>query len=103
MMCQGCELRRYPSGRRLVLGRLAVYRHSHIVPLTPGLGSEYTHLLRVWRGRVTLLLMAIINRGFKGRPHDGKPLPPGQSAVEEWPVLTYGPTPHIATANWSLV
>ena len=46
--------------------------------------------------------MAIINRGFRGRQSQGKPLPPGQSVVEEWPVLTYGPTPRIDTKDWSL-
>lgn len=46
--------------------------------------------------------MSIINPGFRGRPHKGKRLPPGQSEVMQWPVLTYGPTPHIDTKTWTL-
>lgn len=45
--------------------------------------------------------MGIINKGFRGKPHD-KRLPPGQSEVDEWPVLTYGPTPHIDPREWSI-
>lgn len=46
--------------------------------------------------------MPIINRGFAGKPDSNKQLPPGQSLVTQWPVLTYGPTPHIDTASWTL-
>ena len=47
--------------------------------------------------------MTIINPGFLGKHGDNsKRLPPGQSEVARWPVLTYGPTPHVATANWEL-
>jgi DMSO/TMAO reductase YedYZ molybdopterin-dependent catalytic subunit len=46
--------------------------------------------------------MSIVNKGFHGRPHRGKTLPPGQSEVMQWPVLTYGPTPHIDPKDWSL-
>lgn len=46
--------------------------------------------------------MRIINSTFKGKPHADKKLPPGQSEVIEWPVLTYGPTPHVKTTEWSL-
>jgi DMSO/TMAO reductase YedYZ molybdopterin-dependent catalytic subunit len=46
--------------------------------------------------------MAFVNKGFRGRPHRGKKLPPGQSQVMQWPVLTYGPTPHISPKEWSL-
>jgi len=46
--------------------------------------------------------MAITNDGFTGRPHRSHKLPPGQSPVIQWPVLTYGPTPHIPTDLWSL-
>ncbi|HYH74958.1 MAG TPA: sulfite oxidase-like oxidoreductase [Candidatus Saccharimonadales bacterium] len=47
--------------------------------------------------------MGIINKGFTGRPNSSKRLPPGQSVVERWPVMTYGPTPRVATSNWLLV
>lgn len=48
--------------------------------------------------------MAIINKGFtgKGGSHPDR-LPPGQSQVTDWPVLTYGPTPVIPTDNWTLI
>ncbi|HSX29657.1 MAG TPA: molybdopterin-dependent oxidoreductase [Candidatus Saccharimonadales bacterium] len=46
--------------------------------------------------------MALINPGFQGKPHSGKRLPPGQSEVNYWPVLTYGATPHVTTNEWSL-
>jgi len=46
--------------------------------------------------------MAIVNKGFQGRPDRGKRLPPGQTKVTSWPVLTYGPTPRIDLATWTL-
>ncbi len=46
--------------------------------------------------------MGIINKGFKGRSNQDHPIPPGQSVVKEWPVLTYGPTPHIDPKDWSI-
>ena len=47
--------------------------------------------------------MSIINKGFIGKGGDSyKRLPPGQSEVVQWPVLTYGPTPHIKTESWFL-
>lgn len=47
--------------------------------------------------------MAIINKGFIGKGgSDSERLPPGQTRVTSWPVLTYGPTPHIDTKTWSL-
>lgn len=46
--------------------------------------------------------MGLINRDFHGKPGSGKKLPPGQSEVIRWPVLTYGPTPRINTKDWSL-
>lgn len=46
--------------------------------------------------------MAIINRGFGGRRGTSDPrLPPGQTLVDDWPVLTAGPTPDISTDEWS--
>lgn len=45
--------------------------------------------------------MGLINDGFTGR-RSRKPLPPGQSEVTRWPVLTYGPTPQISTKDWTL-
>jgi DMSO/TMAO reductase YedYZ molybdopterin-dependent catalytic subunit len=40
-------------------------------------------------------------RGFTGRNHDRDPrLPPGQTLVEDWPVLSAGPTPKIEPSEW---
>lgn len=47
--------------------------------------------------------MSIINKGFIGKGGvDGKRLPPGQTQVTSWPVLTYGPTPHVDKNMWTL-
>lgn len=47
--------------------------------------------------------MSIVNKGFTGKGGDShKRLPPGQSETIRWPVLTYGPTPHIDLEKWSL-
>ncbi len=47
--------------------------------------------------------MPVINKGFIGKGGDSyKRLPPGQSEVIQWPVLTYGPTPKVPTDTWSL-
>jgi DMSO/TMAO reductase YedYZ molybdopterin-dependent catalytic subunit len=46
--------------------------------------------------------MALINFGFKAPDEHDDRVPPGQSVVKSWPVLTYGPTPHIALDAWSL-
>ncbi|SRR6266496_293690 len=47
--------------------------------------------------------MTLINKGFQGKPRRSQQLPPGQSEVTDWPVLTYGPTPHDEPKNWSLI
>jgi DMSO/TMAO reductase YedYZ molybdopterin-dependent catalytic subunit len=45
--------------------------------------------------------MSFITRGFSGKNRDRDPrLPPGQTLVEDWPVLSAGPTPEIDTADW---
>jgi DMSO/TMAO reductase YedYZ molybdopterin-dependent catalytic subunit len=45
--------------------------------------------------------MSFITRGFSGRNRDRDPrLPPGQSLVEDWPVLSAGATPRVDTADW---
>jgi DMSO/TMAO reductase YedYZ molybdopterin-dependent catalytic subunit len=46
--------------------------------------------------------MAIINPGFRSPANRDKRVPPGQSVVTTWPVLTYGPTPLINTKDWRL-
>jgi DMSO/TMAO reductase YedYZ molybdopterin-dependent catalytic subunit len=46
--------------------------------------------------------MALFNPGFKSPGQRDKRVPPGQSVVNSWPVLTYGPTPHIDTKTWTL-
>src|SRR5258705_9756999 len=46
--------------------------------------------------------MGIINRGFQGRrrqPGAGL-IPPGQYVVDDFPVLTAGPTPDISLDQW---
>jgi DMSO/TMAO reductase YedYZ molybdopterin-dependent catalytic subunit len=42
-------------------------------------------------------------RGFRGRRSDVDPgrLPPGQHAVDDFPVLSAGPTPHTPLSDWS--
>jgi len=46
--------------------------------------------------------MSFITRGFTGGGRERNPrLPPGQSLVEDWPVLSAGPTPDISTDDWS--
>jgi DMSO/TMAO reductase YedYZ molybdopterin-dependent catalytic subunit len=48
--------------------------------------------------------MALITRGFKGRPRDrsvGDRLPPGQYLVKDFPVLSTGPTPHLPRSEWT--
>ena len=45
--------------------------------------------------------MAVISHGFTGRGGEANPeLPPGQYLTADFPVLSAGPTPHIATADW---
>ena len=47
--------------------------------------------------------MSMFNPGFKGRSSNSDHnLPPGQSEVTSWPVLTYGPTQRIPTDKWSI-
>ncbi|MET7460870.1 sulfite oxidase-like oxidoreductase [Nonomuraea sp. NPDC005501] len=45
--------------------------------------------------------MAIVSRGFRGRPREGGDrLPPGQYLVEDFPVLSAGPTPRVPLDRW---
>jgi DMSO/TMAO reductase YedYZ molybdopterin-dependent catalytic subunit len=49
--------------------------------------------------------MAFVTRGFRGRPRrdvDPSRVPPGQYVVDDFPVLSAGPTPRTETADWSL-
>jgi len=46
--------------------------------------------------------MALINFGFNAPKQRDKNIPPGQSVVKSWPVLTYGPTPRIDIDTWAL-
>lgn len=46
--------------------------------------------------------MAFINPGFRAPDRHKDNVPPGQSVVHSWPVLTYGPTPQIDTETWEL-
>src|SRR5262245_53723147 len=49
--------------------------------------------------------MSFVSRGFRGRRREGADrgrVPPGQYLVDDFPVLSAGPTPHRALAEWSL-
>ncbi|WP_402462784.1 sulfite oxidase-like oxidoreductase [Isoptericola aurantiacus] len=47
--------------------------------------------------------MSFVTRGFGGRrPGGDRPLPPGQYLTEDFPVLSFGPTPQVDTAGWEL-
>jgi len=46
--------------------------------------------------------VAIINPGFRSPRQLSSRVPPGQSVVTSWPVLTYGPTPRIDIDAWRL-
>src|SRR5262245_30469661 len=48
--------------------------------------------------------MFMVTRGFTGRQHpedQADRIPPGQHVVEDFPVLTAGPTPAIGPEKWS--
>jgi DMSO/TMAO reductase YedYZ molybdopterin-dependent catalytic subunit len=47
--------------------------------------------------------MSTVSRGFKGRRRPTVELPPGQYLVEDFPVLSAGPTPSIELEDWELV
>ena len=47
--------------------------------------------------------MAIVSRGFTGRGRSTPELPPGQYLVDDFPVLSAGPTPSIDLADWELL
>jgi DMSO/TMAO reductase YedYZ molybdopterin-dependent catalytic subunit len=47
--------------------------------------------------------MSTLSRGFRGRERSSVELPPGQYLVEDFPVLSAGPTPAIDLADWELV
>ncbi|TNC26545.1 sulfite oxidase-like oxidoreductase [Amycolatopsis alkalitolerans] len=45
--------------------------------------------------------MGVISPGFRGRRRDeGVVLPPGQYLTKDFPVLSAGPTPRVATETW---
>jgi DMSO/TMAO reductase YedYZ molybdopterin-dependent catalytic subunit len=45
--------------------------------------------------------MGIVSRGFRGRRgREGPDLPPGQYLVEDFPVLSAGPTPRLDLGQW---
>ncbi|GAB3808492.1 sulfite oxidase-like oxidoreductase [Micromonospora zhanjiangensis] len=48
--------------------------------------------------------MGIVSPGFQGRRRTGTPdLPPGQYLVEDFPVLSAGPTPRVTPDRWEFV
>jgi DMSO/TMAO reductase YedYZ molybdopterin-dependent catalytic subunit len=48
--------------------------------------------------------MSVIHGDFRGRRSEHQAdLPPGQTEVIQWPVLTYGPTPRLKPEEWSMV
>ncbi|HEY3506548.1 MAG TPA: sulfite oxidase-like oxidoreductase [Actinocatenispora sp.] len=44
--------------------------------------------------------MGIVSPGFHGRGRPAADLPPGQYLTEDFPVLSAGPTPRVATGTW---
>jgi DMSO/TMAO reductase YedYZ molybdopterin-dependent catalytic subunit len=46
-------------------------------------------------------MSGIVSPGFSGRRRQGPELPPGQYLVEDFPVLSYGPTPQVSTDDWN--
>ena len=47
--------------------------------------------------------MSFVTRGFGGRSRSRDDrLPPGQTLVEDWPVLSAGATPEVRTQEWEL-
>ena len=46
--------------------------------------------------------MSTVSRGFRGRRRPTAELPPGQYLVQDFPVLSAGPTPSIDLADWEL-
>ena len=44
--------------------------------------------------------MSTVSRGFRGRRRPSVELPPGQYLVEDFPVLSAGPTPSIDLGDW---
>jgi DMSO/TMAO reductase YedYZ molybdopterin-dependent catalytic subunit len=48
-----------------------------------------------------VLDMAVVTRGFHGRRREsGNRLPPGQFEVDDFPVLSAGPTPRVSIDQW---
>jgi DMSO/TMAO reductase YedYZ molybdopterin-dependent catalytic subunit len=45
-------------------------------------------------------MMGTVSRGFRGRRRPSAELPPGQYLVEDFPVLSAGPTPAIDLGDW---
>ena len=48
--------------------------------------------------------MSFVSRGFRGRrkpDDDPSRIPPGQYATDDFPVLSAGPTPHVALDMWT--
>jgi DMSO/TMAO reductase YedYZ molybdopterin-dependent catalytic subunit len=46
--------------------------------------------------------MGIVTPGFRGRRRSEERLPPGQYLVEDFPVLSAGPTPRVPLDRWQL-
>ena len=44
----------------------------------------------------------VVSRGFSGRRRASADLPPGQFLTDDFPVLTAGPTQHVARDTWAL-
>ncbi len=45
--------------------------------------------------------MSFVTRGFSGRRREPDPaVPPGQTLVDDWPVLSAGVTPEVSTDDW---
>ncbi|GAA0249402.1 sulfite oxidase-like oxidoreductase [Cryptosporangium japonicum] len=46
-------------------------------------------------------MSGVISPGFTGRRRHDRDLPPGQYLTEDFPVLTYGPTPQVDLDEWN--
>src|SRR2546428_7494448 len=49
--------------------------------------------------------MSFISRGFRGKRRDAASssrVPPGQYVVNDFPVLSAGPTPRVAVSEWTV-
>src|SRR5207247_7390065 len=74
------------------------------VLLRPGAPVRAPDAQRSVAGRCHLVAVAFISRGFRGKKRDtasSSRVPPGQHTVNDFPVLSAGPTPRVDLAKWT--